>query len=37
MPLSLHSRTNIGTIGKFLDRPIEVEEQEGGAVRVRIG
>lgn len=37
MPLSLHSRTNIGTIGKFLDRPIEVEEQEGGTVIVRIG
>lgn len=37
LPLSLHARTNIGTIGKFLDRPIEVEELDGRAVEVRVG
>jgi RNA 3'-terminal phosphate cyclase (ATP) len=36
LPLSSHSRTNIGTIGKFLDRPIEVAESDGVA-EVRIG
>jgi RNA 3'-terminal phosphate cyclase (ATP) len=36
LPLSLHSRTNIETIGRFLDKGIEVAEV-GGQVEVRVG
>jgi RNA 3'-terminal phosphate cyclase (ATP) len=36
LPLSSHSRTNIGTIGKFLDREIEVRILEGGMTEIRI-
>ncbi len=36
MPLSSHSRTNIETIGRFLDKGIEVRELEGRVVEVRI-
>jgi RNA 3'-terminal phosphate cyclase (ATP) len=37
LPLSLHARTNIGTIGKFLDRPIAAAENGDGNVEVRVG
>lgn len=37
LPLSLHARTNIGTIGKFLDRPIAVEGIGDGTVEVGVG
>ena len=36
LPLTLHSRTNIETIGRFLPRPIEVQTLEGKIVEVRI-
>ena len=36
MPLTLHSRTNIETIGKFLSRPIETHAMEGKIVEIRI-
>jgi RNA 3'-terminal phosphate cyclase (ATP) len=36
LPLTLHSRTNIETIGRFLDRPIEVIPAEGRLVDIRI-
>jgi RNA 3'-terminal phosphate cyclase (ATP) len=36
LPLTLHSRTNIETIGRFLDRPIEVTPAEGLQVEIRI-
>jgi RNA 3'-terminal phosphate cyclase (ATP) len=36
MPLSLHSRTNIETIGKFLERGIEVREVEAKVAEVKI-
>lgn len=35
-PLSNHTRTNIETIGRFLERGIEVTEVGGGVVEVRI-
>lgn len=35
-PLTLHSRTNIETIGKFLPRPIEVHPLDGRQVEVRV-
>lgn len=35
-PLTLHSRTNIETIGRFVSRPIEVRPLEGGTVEVRV-
>jgi RNA 3'-terminal phosphate cyclase (ATP) len=34
MALSGHTRTNIETIGHFLERGIEVRESEGGVVEV---
>jgi RNA 3'-terminal phosphate cyclase (ATP) len=36
LPLSSHSRTNIGTIGRFLERKIEVREVESGMTEIRI-
>ncbi len=36
LPLSSHSRTNIETIGKFLDRRIDVRAVEGGMTEIRI-
>jgi RNA 3'-terminal phosphate cyclase (ATP) len=36
MPLSSHTRTNIETIGRFLDRRIEVLEGEGGMREVKV-
>jgi RNA 3'-terminal phosphate cyclase (ATP) len=36
-PLSNHTRTNIETIGRFLERGIEVREVEGGVVEIGIG
>jgi RNA 3'-terminal phosphate cyclase (ATP) len=36
MPLTLHSRTNMETIGKFLARPIETHALEGKNVEIRI-
>jgi RNA 3'-terminal phosphate cyclase (ATP) len=36
LPLSSHSRTNIETIGKFLEREIEVRILEGGMTEIRI-
>jgi RNA 3'-terminal phosphate cyclase (ATP) len=36
LPLTLHSRTNIETIGRFLDRPVEVSPAEGRLVDIRI-
>jgi RNA 3'-terminal phosphate cyclase (ATP) len=36
-PLSNHTRTNIETIGLFLERGIEVKEVEGGVVEVKVG
>jgi RNA 3'-terminal phosphate cyclase (ATP) len=36
-PLTGHSTTNIGVIGKFIDRPIACEEIRNGLVRVAIG
>lgn len=36
LPLSSHSRTNIETIGKFLDRKIEVRALEGGMTEIRV-
>ncbi|MBW8889616.1 MAG: RNA 3'-terminal phosphate cyclase [Fibrobacteres bacterium] len=36
MPLSSHSLTNIETIGKFLERKIEVRNLEGGLTEIRI-
>jgi RNA 3'-terminal phosphate cyclase (ATP) len=35
-PLSNHTRTNVETIGRFLERGIEVREVEGGVVEVRV-
>ena len=35
-PLTLHSRTNIETIGRFVSRPIEVRPLEGRMVEVRV-
>lgn len=35
-PLSNHTRTNIETIGRFLERGIEVTELGGGGVEIRI-
>lgn len=37
LPLSLHSRTNIETIARFLPRPIEVLDLGNGQAEVRIG
>lgn len=36
LPLTLHSRTNIETIGRFLDRPVEAAPAEGRLVDIRI-
>jgi len=36
LPLSRHSLTNIGTLSRFLDHPIVVEEGSGGTVLVRV-
>lgn len=36
LPLTLHSRTNIETIGRFLARPIQVENLPDGLAEIRI-
>jgi RNA 3'-terminal phosphate cyclase (ATP) len=36
-PLSRHARTNVGTVGRFLDVPIRTVDEEGGTVRVEVG
>ena len=36
MPLSSHSRTNIETIGRFLDREIEVREVDSRVVQITV-
>lgn len=37
IPLSSHTRTNIETIGRFLDREIEVREVKEGVMEIKVG